>query len=151
MDGPMQKNQQQKNPWDTNGDGKMSLSEANNWYRTGDGKAVTLDASKIDLNNVNTKGWVKGKTYNVQTLVNSSDGRVLGNITVKYLGNNQVSILADTYNFEQHGKFTDSPFRNAATVLGKWAAGEGQQYQINFKGINTIIRPKGYDFTKDLK
>ena len=76
----------------------MSLSEANNWYRNGDGKTVTLDTSKIDLNSVDTKGWIKGKTYGVQTLVNLSDGRVLGNITVKYLGNNQVSILSDTYN-----------------------------------------------------
>jgi len=45
----------------------------------------------------------------------------------------------------------DSPFRNSATVLGKWVVGQGQQFQINFKGINTIIRPKEYDFTKDLK
>lgn len=128
----------------------MSLEEANNWYRNGNGKAVTLDASKIDLNSVDTKGWVKGKTYTVQTLVNSSDGRVLGNITVKYLGNNQVSILADTYNFEQHGKFLDSPFRNAATVVGKLWAGEGKQYQINFKGINTI-RPRVYHFERGPK
>lgn len=152
IDSPFQDKQaQQKNPWDLNGDGKMSLEEANSWYRNGDGKAVTLDASKIDLNSVDTSKWVKGKTYGVQTLINSNDGRVLGNITVKYLGNNQVSILPDTYNFEQHGKFMDSPFRNAATVIGAWKAGDGKQYQINFRGINTIVPPKVYHYERGPK
>ncbi|MDR6544287.1 RHS repeat-associated protein [Chryseobacterium rhizosphaerae] len=143
--------QQKKESWDLDGDGKMDLGEANNWYRKGKGQAVTLDASKIDLDFVDTKGWVKGKTYNVQTLTRSSDGRVLGNITVKYLGNNQVSILSDTYNFEQHGKFMDSPFRNAATVVGKWYAGQGGvDFQINFKGINTIML-RVYNFERGPK
>jgi len=144
-------NQQQRAAWDTNGDGKITVSEANNWYRNGNGQAITVDASKIDLNAVNTNGWVKGNTYGVQTLLNSEQGRVLGNITVEYLGNNQVRILSDTYNFEQHGSYWSSPIRNPANTLGRWVAGEGKEFQINFKGVNTIKHSKGYDFTKDLK
>jgi len=135
---PFQKDQKQKDKWDLDDNGKMSLEEANTWYRNGNGKAVTLYANMLDLNFINTEGWIKGKTYSVQTLIKSNDGRVLGNITVKYLGNNKVSILPDTYNFEQHGKFMDSPFRNSATVLGNWLAGDGKEFQINFKGINKI-------------
>jgi hypothetical protein len=143
MDGPKQKTQQQqKNPWDLNGDGRISLNEANNWYRDGKGQAITLDASKIDLDFVDTSKWVKGKTYGIQTLTKSSEGRVLGQITVKYLGNNQVSIFSDTYNFEQHGGYFDHTFRNVANSIGRWVAGEGAVYQINFKGINTISPPK---------
>lgn len=136
--------QQQNDPWDLDGDGRISLDEANNWYRNGRGQSISVDASNIDLNSVNTKGWVKGKTYGVQTLFNSSEGRVLGNITVEYLGNNQVKILPDKYNFEMHGdplSVRSKPWtmiRNAATFLGIMKSGSGMQYDINFRGINTI-------------
>ncbi|MGG5209820.1 hypothetical protein ACQWU4_12785 [Chryseobacterium sp. MIQD13] len=143
--------QQQKEPWNKNEDGKISLSEANDWYRNGKGQPITVDASKVDLNSVNTKGWVKGETYGVQTLLNSEQGRVFGNVSVEYLGNNQVRILSDTYNFEQHGSYWSSPIRNPANSIGRWFAGKGVQYKINFRGINTIKPPKGYDFTKDFK
>jgi hypothetical protein len=150
MVSPLQKTPQQKEPWDTNGDGKISLDEANNWYRNGKGQAITVDASRVDLNSVDKTGWVKGKTYGVQTLLNSEQGRVLGNITVKYLGNNQVKILQDTYNFEQHGSYWSSPIRNPANSIGRWWAGKGTQYDINFRGINTI-RPKVYNFERGPK
>jgi len=137
-----------KQPWDTNGDGKISLSEANEWYRNGGGKPISVDASKVDLNFVDTKDWVKGKTYGVQTLFSSKQGRVLGNVTVEYLGNNQVKILSDTYNFEQHGSYLSSPIRNPANTIGRWVAGEGIAYKINFTGFNTIVKPapSNYNF-----
>jgi len=130
--------QEKPNHWDTNDDGKISLSEANEWYRNGDGKSITLEASKVDLNFIDTKDWVKGSVYTVQTLFRSEQGRVLGNIRVEYLGNNQVRILSDTYNFEQHGSYLSSPIRNPANTVGRWVAGEGNQFKINFSGINTI-------------
>lgn len=71
-------------------------------------------------------------------MTRSSDGRVYGNITVEYLGNNQVSILPDTYNFEQHGSFFSSAGRNTANVIGRVSAGDGIPYKINFRGVNTI-------------
>jgi hypothetical protein len=132
--------QRQGEPWDLDGDGRISLDEANNWYRKGGGKSITLDASKIDLNSADTSKWQK-------TLFNSKEGRVLGNITVEYLGNNQVKILPDTYNFEMHGnplsvrnpiKNYGTWIRNTATILGLLKAGSGMQYKINFSGINTI-------------
>lgn len=130
--------------WDLDGDGRISLDEANNWYRKGGGKPITLDASKIDLNSVDTSKWQKGGRYGVQTLFNSKEGRVLGNITVEYLGNNQVKILTDTYNFEMHGNplsVRTKPWtmiRNTATFLGLMRAESGMQYKINFSGVNTI-------------
>ena len=139
--------QQPGEPWDLDGDGRISLDEANNWYRNGGGKSITLDASKIDLNSADTSKWQKGGKYGVQTLFNSKEGRVLGNITVEYLGNNQVKILPDTYNFEMHGnplsvrnpiKNYGTWIRNTATILGLLKAGSGMQYKINFSGINTI-------------
>lgn len=151
MDNPLAdksvQDQQPGNPWDLDGDGRISLDEANNWYRNGEGQTITLDASKIDLNSVDTSKWQKGGKYGVQTLFNSKEGRVLGNITVEYLGNNQVKILPDTYNFEMHGnplsvrnpiKNYGTWIRNTATVLGLMKAESGMQFKINFNGINTI-------------
>jgi hypothetical protein len=115
-----------------------TLEEANEHYRNGNGKSMTVDASTVDLNFLDTSKWEAGKTYGVQTLTTSKDGRVYGGITVKYLGNNKVSILPDTYNFEQHGSFFSSTFRNTANVIGRWYAGDGTPYKINFSGVNTI-------------
>jgi len=98
-----------------------------------------LDASKLDLNFIDTIGWKSGKDYYVQTLFSSGEGRVLGNIKVHYLGDNKLTVYPDTYNFEQHGSYLSSPVRNVANSIGRWVAGKGMEYQINFKGINKIV------------
>ena len=115
-----------------------TLEEANKHYRDGNGKPLTVDASTVDLNFLDPSTMVEGKTYPVQTLTTSKDGRVYGGIRVKYEGNNNVSILPDTYNFEQHGSFFSSTFRNTANAIGRWYAGSGTPYKINFTGVNTI-------------
>lgn len=45
--------------WDANGDGILSLGEANSWYRNGKGTAITVDASKVDLRHVSPKIFSK--------------------------------------------------------------------------------------------
>ncbi|MBC7655418.1 MAG: hypothetical protein H7098_13210 [Oligoflexus sp.] len=154
FNGLMHQDQQQPKvkqaSWDIDGDRKISLSEANEWYRYGGGQPITVDASKVDLNFVNTSDWVSGNTYTIQTLFSSEEGSVFGNISVKYLGNNQVKILSDTYNFEQHGSYLSSPIRNPANSVGRWVAGDGIQFKINFTGINTII-PRVYNFERGPK
>jgi hypothetical protein len=115
-----------------------TLKEANEHYRNGNGESMTVDASTVDLNFLDTSKMVKGNIYSVQTLTTSKDGRVYGGIRVKYLGNNQVEIRPDTYNFEQHGTFFSETFRNTANVIGRWYAGDGTAYKINFSGVNTI-------------
>lgn len=123
-----------------------TLAEANKHYREGNGAPMTVDASTVDLNFLDTSRWEVGKTYGVQTLTTSKDGRVYGGITVKYLGNNKVSILPDTYNFEQHGSFFSSIFRNIANAIGRWYAGAGTPYKIFFTGVNTIhYSPPSYN------
>ena len=117
-----------------------TLDEANKHYRDRKGATMTVDASTVDLNFLDPTTMVKGKTYPVQTLTASRDGRVYGGITVKYEGNNQVSILPDTYNFEQHGSFFSSIGRNTANAIGRWYAGSGTKYKINFSGVNTIYK-----------
>ena len=119
-------------------DGKLSLKEANQWYRKGGGETLEVDASKVDLNFLNSDDFTIGKTKPVQTLGRSRDGLVYGNITITYEGNNQFSIKPDFYNFEMHsGGGFKTWFRNVATRVGSWNAGKGTSYKIIFNGLNT--------------
>lgn len=80
----------------------------------------------------------------VQTLYDSSDGRVYGNIGLTYEGNNQFSISSDGYDFGPHdykGSFSDKAktfTRNRLTEVGKLAAGSGKAFPIHFSGLNTV-------------
>ena len=43
-----------KQPWDTNGDGKLQKSEADNWWLNGNGKPITVDNRLIDWSGLDT-------------------------------------------------------------------------------------------------
>jgi len=144
-------------------DGKITLAEANDWYRNGNGKSLYADLSKIDLEFINIsdfKGVGDIKTF--QTLVNSSDGFIYGNITLKYEGGTKVSVTKgyhDTYNFERHNSRSTNPnaservkenaaraFRNFATVGGRMLADRfpvnlhNQEFKIYFYGYGKISK-----------
>lgn len=86
---------------------------------------------------------LRGNDYLTQTLFVLKDGKFYGRIWVKYLGNNQVSIYPDTYNFDLNFsnpmKLNEffSP-RNFFTALGNIFAGNGKSFTINFYAVNTI-------------
>ena len=137
--------QNQKRPDD---DKYLTLAEAEDWYRNGKGVALTVDASKIDLQWVNDEGWDKAGQKSVQTLLASKDGFVYGNITLVRISSTSAKILRDQYNFEQHGNhWYSSPIRNPATKYGKWKAENygkvvGKDFYINFEGEAIINKPK---------
>jgi len=131
-------NTQPKDPpeWDLDGDGKLSLKEANNWYRNGGGKAITVPAGSVDLDFVDPSKWTKNQQMPVQTLLKSSSGLVYGHLTLVYKGNNQFQILPDHYDFKMfEGGYS---FRNFATRIGHIVAGAGIPFKINFSGLNTV-------------
>ena len=120
-------------------DGKLSLREANKWYRYGNGESLSMDASKVDLDFIDTSKWTIGQEKSEQLLFSSRDGRVYGNLTLVYKGNDQFRILNDTYNFEMHkGSSFKTWVRNQATKLGGLIAGQGVEYKIKFYGVNTV-------------
>lgn len=126
-------------------DGRLTLSEANEWYRYGKGKSLTVDASKVDLDFIDIGDWKVGDQRAVQTLYESRDGRVYGNLTLEYKGNSNFSINKDTYNFEMHSvKTVKTWFRNQFTRIGAWHAGKGQQFDIYFSGYNKVNNYKPY-------
>lgn len=140
--------QGQGGKWDANGDGVLSLGEANSWYRNGNGSSITVDASKVDLSHVDPKTFSKvGDRQSVNLLRTgpASVGLVYGSIGLVYLGNNRVQILSDEYDFRT-GASDNHPWfesfwgfiRNVETVGGNIIAGPGTPYSINFSGYATI-------------
>ena len=113
-------------PWDLNGDGQLSLSEANNWYRNGNGAEVTIDASYLSVYDGDEYDIVLGKDYFVH-----------GSVYIQDNG----TIMRGDYNFNIRikGDFL-SGIRNGATVLGQLNAGQGRAFAINYKNKPRIYK-----------
>jgi len=122
-----------------------NLKEANKFYsKNKNSKAIyTVDASTVDLNFVDTKGWVIDDVYMVQTLYKSENGLVFGKLNLQYKGNNQVKIMDDFYDFnlEFSNPLKVSEFlspRNIFTGIAQLYAGNGTSFTFKFSGLNTI-------------
>lgn len=118
-------------------DGMLTLEEAKLWYNMGDGSPITVDADKIDLNFVDVSKLKMNEFEDVQTFGRNPQGFVYGGIRVKRIGNNQVTIKRDEYNFEMHS-WLEEPKRNIETLLGRAYNGSGKSFYIYFRGVNTI-------------
>jgi hypothetical protein len=112
--------------WDLNGDGKISLNEAERWYHTGHGKTIYVDASKLTVLHLENRDIVLGSDYFVHGQVSlDKDNHILGSwydFDIKHNG----------------GFLTD--IRNAVTVLGWIHAGNaGLKYHTDFYNKPNII------------
>jgi len=141
-------------------DGKITLEEAGKWYREGGGTTLFADLSKIDLKFLTTEDFKFKKTKGVQTLYDSEDGTVYGQITLQYIGGNKVKSDFDEYNFEMHhngsiasekttrmGENFKRAMRNGATFGGRVVANHsifdnGSSFFIFFYGNGTISLSK---------
>ena len=123
-----------------------SLKEANEFYtKNKNSNAIfDVDASSVDLNFLDVSDWVPGKIYTgIQTLIGSKQGKVFGRLNLKYIGNNQVEIQNDIYDFNieplTYNPLVDAKlfFRNIATAYGQYNAGSGTKFTFKFNGVNT--------------
>ena len=129
------KNFKQKFIADIEKDGKLSFAEAMLWYQVGDGTPITVQASKLELRNLNVKQAAKDKGYNCFKWGNNLDeALVYGKISVTWKGGNTFKINTDRYDFniEWNDLFT---FRNFATFGAGILHGYGRSFNINFKGL----------------
>jgi hypothetical protein len=122
-----------------------NLKEANKFYNNNKNpKAIyKVAANSVDLNFVNTQGWIPENQYTVQTLYNSKNGLVFGKLKLIYKGNNQVKIMNDKYDFnmEFSNPLKVSEFfspRNLFTSFGNIYAGNGVPFTFVFSGLNII-------------
>jgi hypothetical protein len=105
--------------WDTNGDEKMSLSEANNWFRNGNGQPVNIDASKLTV--------IDFKDYDI--VFGLGDYMVHGSVSLAPNG----GIYDSTYDFDYKIKSDIfSAIRNAGNTLGLINAGKGKKFDTRF-------------------
>ena len=135
-------------------DGVLTLGEANEWYRKGSGQPLFVDVSKIDLSPLTIEDLTLNKivyyNYFHPLHPNVKTGLVYGTLGITLLdevGHVRVggtNGLIDTYDFDyQKGRM----FRNFATRIGKFWAGEGIKYGIYGYGVgqvhNKVYRPFG--------
>ena len=109
-------------------------------YRAGTGEAITVDASKIDLSFVDASELVVGKAVPVSTWKGKiSQAMVYGSFIIQYLGNNNVIIKDDIYDFDMHAfsNFKET-FRNVETIFASGLHGYGKPFVIHFKGVNKL-------------
>lgn len=122
-------------------DGMLTLDESWLWYKIGGGKSLTVEASKLDLNYIDVETLVVGKKFPTSTWKgNIRQGLVYGSVECTYLGNSNVRIHPDYYDFDNHSNAVSlsEKFRNWETVLADKIHGSGTPFKINFKGINHI-------------
>jgi len=115
--------------WNTDGNGRLSLKEANRWWRVGHGVAIDVDASKLIVLDFKNRDIVFG--------------------TADYLAHGQVSlstsgkIYDSWYDFDIKIKSDFvTGFRNAGTAIGQMVAGQGQRYETRFYNKPMILRLK---------
>ena len=130
-------------PWDLNGDGILQLYEAERWYRVGLGQAIIVDASKIIIDNVDPNELSTQYTtaINFEQRGPLEFGLVYGSLDLQLMGNNQVYIAPNDYDF-QIGAQYDHPWntfrgiiRNIGTWFGRIHAGDGEQFTIYFDNL----------------
>ena len=132
-----------KNPWDLDGDGKLSLAEAKNWRKNGNGQAIEVDASLINIGYVDTRTLVDNQVIVINLLerpeVGLQNGVVYGQLELVYKASSGgFSIRPNAYDFDIGGDnhpWSKEPFRNIFTALGRLYNGTGQSYIINFSGV----------------
>ncbi|HPQ22436.1 MAG TPA: hypothetical protein PK147_11320, partial [Saprospiraceae bacterium] len=129
--------------WDRNGDGILSLHEANLHYRNGGGP-ITVDASKLTFTNVNPNELSRTKStpINFEQRGPAKVGLVYGTLDLTLVSSNKVSIADNDYDFNigadyDHpwfGRGFEGFLRNVGTLGGKILAGKGTPYTIQFSG-----------------
>jgi hypothetical protein len=126
-------------------DGKLTFREARYWYRNGNGESLIIDINSLDLRKVSTSDFSKigdFKSFNLdgKYFSSSNNALVYGNITLEYLGNNQVRVKPgyDIYDFDIKPWSSKTFIRNVATMAGNLVNGSGQGYIIWIPGKATL-------------
>lgn len=123
------------------------MIELNYWYRHANGEDITINASTISLKKVDPnifKGVKVGGLVSVNLFFKDfwGEGTLYGSLKLRYEGENKVSILPNTYDFDI-GADNNHPWfrsvggfiRNLGTFLGNNAAGAGTGFNINFSKV----------------
>ena len=121
-----------------NGDGYITLGEANYHFRNGNGVALSADIRKLDLSGLDP-GIFSGPG-DIERFVTAKpfDFSTLGSIRLRLNSDSTVSALYDVYDFNIDWA-NRSFVRNVETIGGSIVAGRGTPFRINFSGRAYIV------------
>ncbi|MHB1259757.1 RHS repeat-associated core domain-containing protein, partial [Thiobacillus sp.] len=137
------------------GNGSLTLGEANYQYRHGEGQSVTVDLNKIDFSGVSAAGaQAKASPGGISYVTPSSanDFLVHGTVGVRVQPNQTITAPPGPYDFDIHPLTGDLSangvlqnakiiVRNIETVIGNVAAGFGTPFIINYGGQGKVGKP----------
>ena len=136
--------------WDLDGDGRLSLNEANRLTKILPNDPnikyeINIDIKKIDLSGVFREDIenISPKNHKSINLFfrNGKDGNVFGNLTFVNKGNGTLGIYQDSYDFKLHNPWNiENSLRNINTFFGKIynGANGGTPFYININGYIII-------------
>jgi hypothetical protein len=117
-----------------NDDGYLTLGEAEWQWKYGKGQPVTVDATKLELPEIDPGRFKDGQA--AVTLPKMRDFVVHGTVTLEPdpANPNFAVIGSDTFNFDMKYPFLDHFMRNVQTLLLRIYVGPGQPFKIHFEG-----------------
>ena len=135
--------------WDLDGDGRLSLNEANRLTKILPNKpnvkyTINIDLNKLDLSNLYSEDFWGGvnsvKTANLLFASNRlNDGLVFENIRLRLYPDNMVKAFGDKYDFDMKSWLNPLNWvRNFETIIGSFYAGNGTPFYINLNGFSQI-------------
>lgn len=119
-------------------DGYLTLGEATWQWRNGQGQPVDVDLGTLDLSAVRASNFPGPGSKYLFSTAKPWDFLVHGSITLQMNPNGTVSGLTNTYNFDIKHWGVQTFIRNVEAGIGGFYAGQGQQFDIHFRGS---VRP----------
>lgn len=119
-------------------DGKLSFQESLEWWSIGNGEAIEVDVNSLNLDFIDVSNREIGSVWYVSVEPGGKhQWGVYGTITVGYVGNKELVVFPDKYDFDIKPNPTNNPSvtrRNLWTRIDKAIHGNGTPYYIVFKG-----------------
>ena len=119
-------------------DGKLSFQESLEWWSIGNGETLEVDVNSLNLDFIDVTNIKIGSVWPVSVEPGGiHQWGVYGTITVGYLGNKELVVYPDKYDFDIKPNPTNKPDvakRNLWTRIDKVIHGEGTPYTIVFRG-----------------
>ena len=119
-------------------DGKLSFQESLAWWSVGNGETVEVDVNSLNLDFIDVSNKEVGSVWCVDVEPGGQhQWGVYGTLTVGYVGNHELVVFPDKYDFDIKPNPTKNPIvnsRNRWTRIDKAIHGSGTPYYVVFKG-----------------
>ncbi|OJV51251.1 MAG: hypothetical protein BGO31_05285 [Bacteroidetes bacterium 43-16] len=123
--------------WDTNGDGKVDDDELTNWRENGKGQSIVLDASKLNMGELDYRNMKPGDKHTFYLYSGFvlrgngfQEGRIIGAVGAIYVGAGRFTLSPNENDYKTGAEYGSPWFgsfggfgRNVGTKIGLWIDG----------------------------